>query len=104
MTKDLYILLLYTLHTYTIHTHTACTRASTSSGRRNVYAREPAAAPIPYRGAVYGPSPRVVVLGAVYKEIESLKTFAHAAFLTVKSSGSLTLARGPGRNIINNTT
>lgn len=53
MTKDLYILLLYT-HARALHIIPTA-RASTSSGRRIVCAREPA--PIPYRGS----GPRVVV-------------------------------------------
>lgn len=93
---------IYILYCYCTHTHARTyahytARASNSSSRRIVCARGPAAAPIPYRGN-HGSGTRVmvaVVLGAVYKEIESLKTFARASFLTVKSSGSLTLTRDP---------
>jgi len=96
MTKDLYILLLYT-HA---HTHCTCVNHLRSSDRLRSLARC-SSDPLPRRGPRFrssnrGSGRRGRRFGcSAYKEIESLKTLARAAFLTVKSSASLNVIRRP---------
>lgn len=96
MTKDLYKLLYCTLYTHT-HTHCLCTCVNQLRSSYRLRSGVCCSSdPLPRRGPRLESSNRrrLRFLGAAHKEIESLKTIAHAAFLTVKSSGSLTLARG----------